>query len=130
MNNDHLDARNKLIADLATLAREMLNHVDCNDWKWTDYKNRLKSIATGNSEKEEKNRRMKSILITLWIIIGIFAALICFFFAGFLWLCTIRDLFYYFDNRIVISQFITTLLGACIFTTPLIYIVIKGDNET
>lgn len=121
MNSDQLNERNKMIADLAVLAREMLNNVDCGDLKWCVYMNRLMSIAKGDSIHEEKKKKLNNAFNTFCGILFVFLFIMSICIAFILWIYSFVGFCKMVSGEGTIGQFLLVLSGACAITSILIY---------
>ena len=125
----HLIARHELITNMAVLAREMFENVNCGDWKWNEYKNRLNKLANANSGPEEKNAKLNKRLEALCEIFQVFLALMCICGAIVLWISVLGGVFQFLSGDIALKEFTLRILGACAFTSPIVYCAIKGESE-
>ena len=127
--NKHLIARHELITNMAILAREMFENVECGDWKWKEYKNRLNKLANADSDLEEKNAKLNKRLEALCEIFQVFLALVCICGAIVLWVSVMGGVFQFLSGDIALKEFIARILGACALSSPIVYGCLKGENE-
>ena len=113
---EYLRKRHEAITNVATIAREMLEDIDCGNWTWEQYVKRIHMALSGNARAMRKFSpvldwldRVKRSLITFF---KTFLNIFCFFAALFLWATVLFGLFQLGDGDITLMQYIMRGLGA------------------